>query len=169
LIVHGWFDFSSDGSKLLSVCGSEKSTNQIRYFEQWDAKAGKAIATWEGTADAMYERVAWSADGTTAAAIDAGGDGDKWKLELWSVSDKKKSSSPGFHKSTVNGMSFSPDGSVVATASLDKTLKFWDAKSGKEVASYGHGRGFMGLAIDPAGKRAATADDTGAIQLWGVK
>ena len=162
LVVHAWFDFSSDSN-------FEKNTGQFRYFELWDAKGGKSVDKWDGTADAMYERVTWSGDGTIAAVIDAGGDGDKWKLEIWNVAAKKKSSSPGFHKNTVNGMAFTPDGSAVATASLDKTLKFWDAKSGKELASYSHGRGFMGLAFDPAGKRAATADDTGAIQVWALK
>lgn len=68
-----------------------------------------------------------------------------------------------------NGMAFTKDGSALATASLDKTMKFWDVKTGKELASYTHAQGFMGLAFSADGARVATADFKGGIQLWGPK
>jgi WD40 repeat protein len=169
LVVHGWFDFSSDGSTLLSVCGSDKETSAIRNFERWDVRAGKALARWAGTAGAAYERVALSGDGARAAAIDVGGDDNKWKLEIWSVADRKRVLAPGFHPDSVNGMAFTKDGSAVATASLDKTIKVWDAASGKELKSLAHPVGFMGLAFSADGARMATGDGSGGIQVWGLK
>lgn len=169
LIVHGWYAFEPGGTSLLSVCGSSKAHSEFRNFQRV-ALTPKGIATtaqWEGTAGAAYERIAVSEDGAWAAAIDAGGDGDKWKLEIWSIAEKKRAAAPGFHGSTVNGMAFTKDGTALVTASLDKTLKFWDVKSGKELASYPHAAdGFMGLAVSADGSRLATADSRGAIQLW---
>ena len=167
--VRGWFDFEPDGSTILTVCGSQKEPSQFQYFERWNIKSSKAVAQWAGTPGAMYERIALSDSGAWAAVIDAGGDDNRWKVEIWNVAERKRALAPGFHPAYVNGMAFTKDASALATASLDKTLKFWDEKTGKELASYTHDRGFMGLAFSADGSRVATADDKGGIQLWGPK
>jgi len=167
--VRGWYDFEPDGSTLLTVCGSQKEQSQFQNFERWNIKTGKAVAQWAGTPGAMYERIAVSGDGAWAAVIDVSGDDNKWKVEIWNVAERKRTQAPGFHPGYVNGMAFTRDGSALATASLDKTMKLWDVKTGKELASYAHDRGFMGLAFSADGSRVATADDKGGIQLWGLK
>lgn len=169
LVVYGWFDFEPGAGTLLSVCDSKKESGQIRHFERWDCRANKVTAQWEGTAGAAYERIAVSEDGAWAATIDAGGDDNRWKVEIWNVAERKRVLAPGFHPNTVNGMAFTKDAGALATASLDKTIKFWDVKSGKELASYRHAEGFMGLAFSADGSRLATADAKGAVQLWGLK
>lgn len=39
------------------------------------------------------------------------------------------------HKQQVSSVAFSPDGKMLATGSLDMTVKLWDAASGKEIAA----------------------------------
>jgi WD40 repeat protein len=49
---------------------------------------------------------------------------EKWKLR--SDLDTK-------HEQAVTSLAFSPDGKLLATGSLDKTVKLWEATSGKEI------------------------------------
>jgi WD40 repeat protein len=169
LVTASWFALEPGGKSALAVSGTQKALNEMRFFRRWDLATGKSTDGWEGTAGAMYERVALSRDGARIAALDAGGDDNKWKIEIWDPSTKKLAAKGGFHPEYVNGMAFTKDGSALATAALDKTLKFWDAKTGKELASYKLAEGAMGLAFSPDGVRLAVAETKGAIRVWGVK
>jgi len=166
LSARGWFDFDASTGTLVSVGGSNKEPGVIRHFERWDPRANKTLEQWAGTSGASYERIALSDDGAMAAVVDAGGDDNKWKLELWDLKERKRVATPGALENAVNGMAFTRDGSALATASLDRKLKFWDVKTGKEIVTFPHGRGFMGLAFSADGSRLATADDQGAVQVW---
>jgi hypothetical protein len=62
---------------------------------------------------------------------------------------------------------FSPDGSRVATASLDETARLWDAVSGKELAVLReHDTSIAAVAFDRDGGRVATANYDGTARLW---
>jgi len=169
LSTRGWFDFDASTGTLVSVGVSNKEPGVIRHFERWDPRANKTLEQWSGISGASYERISLSEDGSLAAVVDAGGDDNKWKLELWDLKERKRVSTPGALDNAVNGMAFTRDGSALATASLDKKLKLWDVKAAKELASFPHGRGFMGLAFSADGSRLATADDSGGVQIWSVK
>jgi WD40 repeat protein len=168
LINHFWYAFEADGKALWAVSGKKGDPEQkAEWFKRFDVKAGKVLDFWQGTQGASYERIALSENGALAAVIDSGGDGDKWKIEIWDLASKKRTATPGFHASTVNGMAFTRDGTALATASLDKTIKFWDVRSGRELATYRQSQGLMGLTFSADGKRMATA--AVEIQIWEAK
>lgn len=64
---------------------------------------------------------------------------------------------PGLTDDTFT-LAFSPDGRTLATCSGDKTLRLWDADSGRQLWSVAPGRGRV-LAFSPAGERIVLSID----------
>ena len=57
---------------------------------------------------------------------------DDFTIFIWEPSVSKKSiSRMTGHMQLVNHISFSPDGTLLASASFDKSVKLWDGKTGK--------------------------------------
>jgi WD40 repeat protein len=73
------------------------------------------------------------------------------------------------HSSTVISVAFSPDGKMVASGSLDHTIKLWDVSTGTELGSlkgdYGQ---ILSVAFSPDGKTLASSSANYTIKLWDV-
>jgi WD40 repeat protein len=71
------------------------------------------------------------------------------------------------HAAPVNGCAISPDGSFIVSASLDKTLKVWDAKTGKErLTLTGHTHWVESCAISPDGSFIVSASRDHTLKVW---
>lgn len=62
------------------------------------------------------------------------------------------------HTDSVFAVAFSPDGTILASGSFDKTIKLWDVATGKEIRTLtGHTKEVVSIAFSPDGKRLASA------------
>ena len=76
------------------------------------------------------------------------------------------------HDDTVDAVAVSPDGKVIATGSFDKTIKLWDATTGKEIRTYGGKQGHQGqvlsVAFSPKGDQLASGGADNTAKLWDI-
>jgi WD40 repeat protein len=71
------------------------------------------------------------------------------------------------HTGQVNDVAFSNDGSLIATASNDRTVRVWEAASGTHVATLrGHANQVGSVAFSPDGSLIASASDDFTARTW---
>jgi WD40 repeat protein len=74
------------------------------------------------------------------------------------------------HTETVYTVSFSPDGRYLLTGSFDKSLKLWEAATGKEIKNFagqtGHQNLVLAAAFNPSGSMVASGAADNTAKLW---
>jgi small GTP-binding protein len=71
------------------------------------------------------------------------------------------------HQDQVNTVAFDAQGEMLASGSEDKTVKLWEARSGKLLRTLeGHEREVYSVAFDPQGGTLASGSNDGTVRLW---
>ena len=71
------------------------------------------------------------------------------------------------HTSHVNFASFSPDGSRIVSASMDKTVRIWDAATGECIRTLeGHTKYVLYASFSHDGSRIVSASSDKTIRIW---
>jgi WD40 repeat protein/serine/threonine protein kinase len=71
------------------------------------------------------------------------------------------------HSAGVWGLAYSADGARLASASMDGTVKVWDATTGQVLHTLrGHNGEVMGVALSPDGKRLASVGFDQMMKVW---
>ncbi len=106
--------------------------------------------------------IAFSPDGRLVVGAT---DADK-TVKVWDVVRRRKVRELFGHTGAVTGAAFSPDGSLLATASRDGTVRIWDPRDGTELRAIREGAPVTAVAFSPNGRQVATGDGNGAVRVW---
>jgi WD40 repeat protein/serine/threonine protein kinase len=163
--------------------GEERATLRGGPNEDFNTVAiapdGKAVAagstaqtvrlwTWDGTqwqekapilGHGSSPSVAFSLDSKTLVV----GQG---LLKSYEVDSGRERVSFQGHVSWIKGLALSPDGKILASGGYDRTVRTWDAATGKELTCRPHASHVVSVAFSPDGKTLAAGCGDGTITLW---
>jgi len=128
--------FSADGKHLVALAGDKDKLLHV-----WDVATGQLVHEWKAGPGATS--LAMSADGRMLAA---GG-------KLWDMTTGREC---GPVAGEIEPLSFSPDGSVLATAD-NRRVRLWDVASRRELLRFsGHSAGIQTISLSRDSRLALT-------------
>jgi eukaryotic-like serine/threonine-protein kinase len=157
-----------------------------RSFTVAQTRRGLRVATWVGktTFDLLDEAgrvlccvelpgaqepgfVAVSPDGTRLAVSLR--EGEWTRSVVFDATSGKQTAVCEGHRASLWALTFSPDGTRLATGGEDNTARLWDPATGSLLATCrGHASKVLGAAFSPDGARLVTTSADGTVRQWDV-
>jgi dipeptidyl aminopeptidase/acylaminoacyl peptidase len=125
--------------------------------------------------DTKEETVLFRSDKNTIAALSVNSAGNRiafvdknGSLRLWDTRSNNVIRTVAAHAVRIMDVKFSPDDKQIATSSLDKTVKIWDAANlnNKPITINKHNDWVIALAFSPDGKFLVSSGEDGTIYYW---
>ncbi len=162
--------FSQD-SKFLIVGGGEPG---VRGDAQIFALINSAQPRLIGNHTDLVNAVANSADGLSLGMASSDHTARVWKWDGIGISDPLPTLTLAGHSGPVTAIQFSPSGKTILTASMDRSIKVWDANDGRLIRSFNHHtEAVHALAFRPimngdthTTPTAASAGDDRTVRIW---
>jgi WD40 repeat protein/serine/threonine protein kinase len=189
--------FSPDGKNLASAGWSDLPPNSTvdNECKIWDLKTGQKSSSVTSKAREMFSSISYSPDGKTLAGAvsrrgvalaygrtfqnpdlkglaqvgphTAGRVVQAGMFFVWDVQSGKPLLSLKGHPAQIQALVFSRDGTLIATAGRDGTVKLWDTSTGKErFTLHGHGGPVNSVEFSKDGKRLVSGSNDRTVKLW---
>ena len=90
-------------------------------------------------------------------------------IQLWDVLTHENIATIEGNGGSVYSVAFSPDGTLLASGSDDRTVKLWDVSTHENIATIeGHSDSVNSVSFSPDGKLLASGSDDRTVKLWDV-
>ncbi|MBI4661825.1 MAG: PD40 domain-containing protein, partial [Verrucomicrobia bacterium] len=175
----GFLGVFRDGRRLRQVAfspdGRTVALSPIRGADDtvllWDIVSKSEVGRLTGQLGVFSGRLVFSPDGKLLI-----GCGGSWaqskqprRVWVWDVAIRREVTNFTAHAAWVSEIAFSPDGTMVATASGDQTIKLWDTVNWHEIATLkGHRDEVQTVAFSPDGSLLASGSKDGELKIWSL-
>ncbi len=162
--------FTPDGAQLLGARSAVSvSAEFFGIATIWDWRTGAV----EETIDTDDYQAVLSPDGEVMVSLPpaAGAiqDVGSHVIDVWDFATGKHLRSLTGHSANVVIAVFSPDGSRLASGSVDGSVRIWDVSTGEQqLVLPGHARSVSGLAFNADGSELISAGQDGFVRVWAL-
>jgi WD40 repeat protein len=125
----------------------------------WDARSGEGV----GPASLLGTTVDWSPDGTRVVT----GSGYDNSVIISDATTGQHLLVLQGHTDVIGNVAWSPDGSKIASASNDNTIRIWDSTTGAELEIFSL-ENVNSIRWSPDGQSLAATSTDGRVVLWNV-
>jgi WD40 repeat protein len=157
-------DILADWERPARLIGSASTGRKVLDFE-------RDYERWPRNTGYEFSALAFNADSRRlAAGISKGAHDEEYDIAIWNTETARDELFLFGHTGEITDLEFAPNGSRLASASRDGTVRLWDLKTGLAVLTLDeHSGGVEGLAFSPDGRRLASANQDGTIRLWDAR
>jgi len=125
----------------------------------------------------LYPRdVAFSPDGKLLAVAESGYHPDRSKrkyvpcdVSVWDMDSAEQIMTLEGNRRDVHRLSFSSDGTMIASSGKDEAIYVWDSTTGDPIRTWPTGSAMNGINFLPDGTFIASTGETGGVHIWDLK
>ncbi|MFO1497005.1 MAG: serine/threonine-protein kinase, partial [Verrucomicrobiota bacterium] len=127
----------------------------------WQAATGAFLASFHGPAPPVRNVILGPAGQLIALSVERDS-----LVRLYERASSRERALTG-HRDFISGLAFSPDGALLASGSVDGTIRLWDTATGQSCATlFGHMQEATDVAFSNDGRTLASVGFGEAARLW---